>query len=222
MELKIVKADIERNPFIGMFLQTNETHSFLPPTTPSHLVSLVQDALGTQAVKLFISQSPLIGIFSVVNSNGVVLSKQAEAREISVFKKLGLNVCFMDKLAPGNTVLCNDYGCVVPKLVERKQAQEIQDCLGVPVLRVEFDSIQAIGSGCVANNYGLLAYNELEDGEIKLICDQLKVSSSARATNNLGTPYNKYGLVANSNGAVVGSLTTGFELQRIYSTLSKE
>ncbi|MBI5635795.1 translation initiation factor IF-6 [Candidatus Micrarchaeota archaeon] len=220
--MKILKTDVERNPFIGMFLQTNETHSFLPPTAPPHLVGQVQDALGTQVVKLFISQSPLIGIFSVVNSNGAVLSKQAEAQEISVFKKLGLNACFMDKLAPGNTVLCNDYGAVVPKLVERKQAQEIQDCLGVAVLRAEFDSIQAIGSGCVANNYGLLAYNELDDGEIKTIAEHLKVKSSARATNNLGTPYNKYGLVANSKGAIVGSLTTGFELQRIYSTLSKE
>ncbi|MEW5955684.1 MAG: translation initiation factor 6, partial [Candidatus Micrarchaeota archaeon] len=76
-----------------------------------------------------------------------------------------------------------------------------------------------VGSLNVVTNKGLFACNEASDEELKEL-EKIFGVPAGKGTANLGSPCNGLCMAANSHGAAVGELTTGFEVQRIYEALS--
>src|SRR3989338_3339070 len=127
----IKKSHYYKNPFVGLFLKTNDRHTLIPKKAPATLVSGVS-SLQTDAVELLINQSPLLGLFSVLNSTGCILHQEAENEEKRILKKLGYNVYVMkNSLAPGNMLLANDHACYLSPQVPKKELAAIGECLGV-------------------------------------------------------------------------------------------
>ena len=71
------------------------------------------------------------------------------------------------------------------------------------------------------SNKGVLAHPLIREEEKRKIQEVLKVPVET-GTINGGVPYVKMGIVANSKGAVVGTLTTGPELMAMTRTLGIE
>ncbi len=223
MTYRIAKAGYYKNPFIGLYIRTNDRHTLMAKNAPEKIHSAVKNALGTETVELFINQSPLVGLFCVLNSNGCILAADAEKAEKSAIKKLGYNVhALKSSLTPGNSILVNDKSCLASPQLPRLEAKEVADCLGVEVFQHKLSGISTIGATNVATNNGLLAYNDVTDVEFKHMLKIMQVPGGSNGTTNNGVVYNSFGLVANSRGALVGELTTGFETQRVYEALSGE
>jgi len=218
--MPLQKISFLKNPFIGLFLKCNDSHALVPRNLSHKYVSTIEEALQVSATPLLVNQSDLIGIFCAMNSNGVVMPSFAEKQDVSIVKKLGLNVCLVDELqAIGNNILVNDKACLLNPHYPAHTAKKIADCLGVETSQEHLLSkIPTVGSISVVTNRGLLAYNETPEIELKKLSKFFGVPGDVGSCN-MGTPFNAMGVVANSKGGLVGELSSGFETQRIYEAL---
>lgn len=220
MSFKIARSSIQRNPFIGLFLRTNDSISLAPKLLPPKNVAQIESVLETRVVELFINQSPLIGILTALNNNGVVLPAFAEEEEKRLLKKEGLNVCVLSTpFAPGNLILANDNGVLASPLLSKKQVVEVRDCLGGELFQQAVAGINVVGSSSVATNNGVLAFNQASAVELKFF-EKIFKTHALNGSCNMGVEFNSLGVVANTRGALAGELTSGFEVQRIYEALS--
>lgn len=216
-EALVLKSSFYNNPFVGMYFKASDQLALAPSNAPVKVVELVERALGVPTVKLLLSQSNLLGLFSCMNSKGVVVTDLAEKAEVALLKKRGLNILLLEGLSPGNNVVANDKAALVSSRVEKKDLRKIEDCLGVEVFQ-HFFATPALITSTIATNSGLLTHNEITETELKFLEKIFKVQGSQGTVNN-GVPFNSLGAVANSKGAVVGDGTSGFETQRIFNAL---
>ncbi len=217
--MDVVKFSLHKNPFIGLFFKASDKHVLLPSTLEGKAAAIFESTLKVTPIRLLVDHSRLLGVFTALNSSGCVLPSFAGEAEVKALKAHGLNVLKLDKFSPGTTILCNDFGVVVSPEFSRAAARNVADCLGVELIQTKVGSVNPIGLLNLVTNKGLLAYNNCSNEEIQKLKNFFKVKSADHATGNLGSAVG-VSAVANSNGAVVGDLTSGFEVQRIYEVLS--
>ncbi|NYZ75382.1 translation initiation factor IF-6 [Candidatus Micrarchaeota archaeon] len=219
--MAIVRLSLQKNPFLGLFFRASDKLLLCPKSAPHKTVSPMVEALGVEPVHLFVDQSPLIGLLSAMNAHGVVLPDFSEKEEQEILKKRGLNVMKLACFAPGNNILVNDSAALVSPAIPARDVKRIGDCFGVEVLQTKIAGFNTIGALNIVTNKGFFACNEASDEELKQLEKIFKVSAG-KGTANLGSPCNGLSLTANSKGAAVGEMTTGFEVQRVYDALSLE
>jgi len=159
----------------------------------------------------------LIGLFSAMNNNGIVIPHITYDKEIKNIKKeLDINVCTIETkhTAIGNIIACNDNGAIVSKEIEDYNIKKIEDCLGVEVIPMRISNYNTLGSMCIATNNGFLVYNDIDDDEMEILEKIFKVEG-INTTVNFGFQFPSYGVVANTKNCLVGSSTTGIESMRI-------
>jgi translation initiation factor 6 len=217
ISVKLHKASFYNNPFVGLYLRASDRLVLSPPTISAKLLEQVEDALAVPVLKLFVNSSPLLGVFCAMNSNGVVLPSFADERECKELRKAGLNVCTIERLSPGNNIAANDHAGVVGEKMPRAELGKLSDCLGVEVHHPRFGEFP-LAPTTVVTNKGLLAYNELTELELKKL-EHIFGVKGVNTTSNMGVYFNSLSVVANSNGAIVGGLTSGVETQKIYEAL---
>ncbi|MBI5224235.1 translation initiation factor IF-6 [Candidatus Micrarchaeota archaeon] len=216
---QIKKLSFYKNPFIGLFIKSSEKLTLIPKNIHEKNIPQIEDALQAKVIPMFICQSPTLGIFCALNSNGIVVSALAEKHELKPLKDEGLNICYLDeRFSPGNNILTNDNAALVNPSIPKVEIKRIADCLGVEVSNHPIANLQTVGSTNIATNSGLLANNDISDVELKMLERIFKVRG-LKGTVNLGSLANSYGVVANTKGAIVGEATSGSEMQRIYESL---
>lgn len=170
--------------------------------------------------KVSIAESELVGLFSAANSNGIILPKIIKEEEIKKIKKIGVNVLILKEkfTAIGNLICVNDKGAIASELISKKSLKEMEDCLGVEIYQTKIANIKIVGSVCFATNKGALVHRDASEEDLRIIKEILKVDIE-KGSINLGSPFIKSGIIANSYSALVGSKTSGFELDIIVRTL---
>jgi translation initiation factor 6 len=208
------------NPWIGMFIRTNDSVTMLPIDSMDKLDAIVRERLGTEIIKISIGDSNLLGVYVAMNANGVVLPNVAREAEIAALKKAGLNVhVSTDKHnALGNNVAANNKGGIINPYMERAEAAAMGDALGVELVPLDIAGFSTVGSACVATDTGFLAHFRSSEDDLARLKDALKVPGN-KGTMNTGTGFVAYGAVVNSRGYVVGENTTAFEVGRLEEAL---
>lgn len=216
-----MKTSYYGNPWIGMFVKTNDSVTMLPVDSMKKLDDAVESSLKTTVVKIGMGDSNLLGVYVVMNSNGVVLPNIVKSEEAEMLKKMGLNVHISsDKCnAHGNNIAVNDKGGIINPNVEREDAKKIADALGVELVPMTIAEFSTVGSACLATNQGYLAHYKTSDDELKKLSDALKVNGN-KGTMNTGTGFISYGAVVNKNGYIVGENTTAYEIGRLEDALN--
>ncbi len=208
------------NPWIGMFIKTNDEVTILPLDSVRKLEDAVKESLGTEIIKSSIADSNLIGIYAAMNSNGVILPNVTGEKELEAMKKNGLNV-YVSKArnnANGNNIAVNDKGGIVNPHVNKREVKAMEDALGVELVPMKVAGYATVGSLCIATNSGFLSHFKTSDGELGRLKDALKVDGN-KGTVNTGTGFVAYGVVVNSKGYIAGESTTAFELGRVEEAL---
>ena len=173
---------------------------------------------------LTLANTDFIGIFSALNSNGILVPKILTEKEIKFLsdlkKDLKINVGFVKTkfTALGNLILCNDNGAVISKLIPKKEIRLIQDVLDVEIEYSKIAGLNTVGSCGISTNKGCVVHRDATESEIKTIQDILKVDVNI-GTVNFGSPFVGSGVVANSKGALIGGTTTGPEITRVQEAL---
>lgn len=214
MFLTVYLSSIVGSASIGVYTLATETIAIVPPMVPKQKAQEIADWLKTKLVYTSISGSVLAGALACANSNGMLLPNSVREEELTQIKcAYDGNITIMEtkRNAFGNLILANDKGAVVDPRFKAPEIKKIGDALGVEVMQTEIAGLPYVGSLAVATNKGLLAHPLLKDEERKVLEGVFKVPVDV-GTINCGIPYVGTGLIANSNAAVAGSMTTGPEM----------
>ncbi|MFA6048505.1 MAG: translation initiation factor IF-6 [Candidatus Micrarchaeia archaeon] len=221
MDAVIRKVSFYNNPFIGLFIRASDELALVPKNAPEKLLKQAQEAFGAvPVIRMFINQSPLLGIYAAMNSKGCVLPSFASSEDVSLLKKHGLNVFLLDEhQACGNNILANNKAAFANPRISQKAASGISDALGVEVFQQQpLSGVGTFGSANVVTNKGLLAFNDTPDAELKRMETVFGVKGLSGSVN-FGSPYCGTGVASNCHGALLGENTSGHEAQRVYEAL---
>lgn len=221
--MHVFQLNFHGDPNLGLYAKACEKFCLI-----GNLISdtaRIEKWLEVEVKQVTIANTDFVGMLSAFNSNGIVLPKIVNEREMKFFdgieREFDINVEILpSKLtAFGNLILCNDKGAVISKLFDKKEKEIIEDCLQVEVATGEIARLSTVGSCGITTNRGCLLHRDAKEEEIKLIEDVLQVEVNI-GTANFGSPFVGSCIVANSNAALTGLPTTAPELSRIAESLN--
>jgi len=217
--MAIVRVSFGRIPYLGVFALTTDKIALLPERFNVR-EQLVLDALGVPVLKTSFDGSPLLGVLATGNSRALVCSDLLELMREKGLVKLGVKVLRVPGrfTAFGNIVLANDKGALANPDLPDGFLGSIGESLGVPVERGTIAGIKNVGAAGVATNKGALVHPDVSSEEIEHLSNVLRVPAEV-GTACGGVKYVGLCVVANSNGAIAGEVTTGPELGRVESAL---
>ncbi|AMM53349.1 translation initiation factor IF-6 [Pyrococcus kukulkanii] len=224
--MHIERLDFENSPYLGVFGVATDRVVLIREGLQEKKLDVIREVLKVPVIEASIMKSRIIGILAAGNSNAIIVPWyiwDTELEEIrGKFKEYGIDteiVPFETKYtALGNLVLVNDKAALVSTKFSREEAKKIGDILGVEVERGVIAGLHAVGSAGVVTNKGGLVHPEASDEELKWLSELFKVDVYV-GTANMGVPYVGSCMLANSNGVVVGHLTTGPEIVKIEEAL---
>lgn len=216
--LPVVKANLRRNPFLGVFALATDRHLLVPRL--EKIEGALGRALGLKPISTTIAGSSLIGALAVGNSWGILTSGFLSGEEEELLSGLGLRVGRLPgkQTAAGNMVLANDQGAVVSPELGPSALRVVEETLGVRVRRGTLAGLRNPGAAGVATNSGALVHPDATEQELRVVEEALGVPVDV-GTACGGVKWVGACIIANSRGAAVGTPTTGPELGRIESAL---
>lgn len=217
--MRIEKKNLLGNPFIGVFGTTNNNITLLPSGASEKFKKLTEETLETEIVSLNLSNSSLIGLFSLMNDKGIVVPETVYDSEIKLLKEHFDNVGIVsDFTAIANLASCNNKSCIASTCLSKETANTIQETLDVSLTQTTLANTEVVGSCLLITDNGFLANPNISDEELQKIRKTLGLDGNVGSIN-YGTPFIKGGLIANKKGAIVGLPTTAYELGRIDEAL---
>ncbi len=215
------RLDFNNNPYLGVFCRVNDTVAFATPNLQEKEKAAVEEVLNIKVVNTAIGGSTITGSLLAINSHGAVVADFIGEDEIDVLSKTfdGNVLVIKDNFnAAGNNILANDYGAIIHPMMSDKTIKDIKGVLDVEVERGTIAGIKTVGMAAVATNKGVLCHPKLEEDEKDRLERVMGVDVNIGTVNH-GVPYVGAGLIANKNGAIAGSRTTGIEMGRIEDAL---
>jgi translation initiation factor 6 len=217
-----IKYQIRGSDYVGAFASVNDTHCFLVRDATEAAKRVISEALEVDIVPVSVGGSGFVGILSRANSNGVLLANIATDDELAAFRSRSgsINVGVLESSlnAIGNNILANDKIAIVNPDYSRDDMKNIEDVLGVEVVREALGGFKTVGAGNLLTNKGLVVNNRSTDEE-KEAAEKVTGFESVRTTANTGSLSIGVSALVNSKGMVVGNSTTGYELTRIMEAL---
>ncbi len=212
----IERVNYRGNPNLGVFMRANDNIALVPEGCTDSFSTVLKRSLEVEVFKCQISGTSLNGAMIAMNNNGIVLPKNAYKEEIKALKSLGINVGVLDDkyTALGNLILVNDNGGIITPNFTKKSKKRIEETLDIEVESTMIADFRTVGAIGAATNKGAVIHPMVNEGDIELVESLLKVYVDV-GTINRGVGFVRTGIVANSQGAVMGQLTTGPEIARI-------
>jgi len=207
---------------VGLFAVPTEEICLIPPQLKPRQKKLIEDVLGVKVIPTTLAGSILLAPMAVGNSNGILFSNMVLEEEIEAVRKLvgDLNIGVVEGkyTAIGNLVLANDRAALASSILPKRALKKIEDVLGVEVVTGRIAGRSYVGSLATVTNIGGLVFAEVSEEEEKKLSEIFKVDVIPGTVNN-GIRFVRSGVIANSRGAIVGSMTTGPELMTISRAL---
>lgn len=218
------RIDILGNSSIGIFGFSTDTYTFLPNTTKSRVANIAKSILKTDLILTSLSNSNLNGLFAIGNKNHILLphlvsESELNSIQVQISSDVSLHVIDSKITAFGNTIVCNDKIAIVHKEFSIKEKKLIGDYLDVEILTKSFLDNSLLGSMIFLSSKGFLTHPLFEEEDLEWLSAVFGVKGDV-VTVNRGTPYPRLGIIANKNGILIGSDTTGPEIMRISSVLN--
>lgn len=204
-----------------MFARATDEVLLVRPDVDEDTETDLAAELDVPVVPTTVGGSGTVGSLAAGNSHGLVVSSRVSERERErIGDAIDLRIGELPGRinAAGNVVLANDNGAYVHPDIPRDAVQAVRDALDVPVERGALGGVRTVGAAAVATDEGVLCHPETSDEELDALEEVLGVPADI-GTINYGGPLVGSGLLANSNGYVVGDDTSGPELGRIDSAL---
>ena len=220
---KFQRLDFFENPNIGVFSKATDDVCLIRRMLPKKIMKRVSAALQTEFIELQIADATIVGSLLVCNKHGVVVSNIVTEDEISLLESFGFSVLPIEDTlnAVGNDMLVNDAGGLIHPSIADETVEAIESCLQIPFTKGTIAGLETVGMAAVATNKGVLCHPKVDEEEKKVLESVFQVPVMIGTVNH-GVPLIGSGLVANSHGAVFGSLTTGIEMGRIVEALQIE
>ena len=220
--MNAAKYAINGSDCVGAFALATDKYVFVGRSATEGSKKFLSTMLGVEAIDMSIGGMDFIGVLARANSNGMLVSNLTTDREMDAIRgmKLGINIEVLGSTlnAVGNNMILNDRVAIVNPEYSRKDMATIGDVLGVEVIGSSIGSFKTVGANDILTNKGLVINNHASDEEKEKL-DKETGFDSVRSTANMGSLGVGIAVVANSNGALIGDTTTGYEFSRIVDGL---
>jgi translation initiation factor 6 len=210
--MRVLKTSFRGNPAVGLYIYVTDEYCLAGPEVPDHDFLELERVFGVKAHRFTIAGTGLLGVFLAGNDTLLVPGITFE-RELKILEKLGIKYAIIETIhtALGNNILCNSKGCLVSEEYSEADRQQISAALGLEVKPFKIRDIMVVGSCAVATERGCVCHKGVQDFEKDMIEQNLKVPVIT-GTVNMGNPYIKAGLAANSRGMLIGDTSGGPEI----------
>jgi translation initiation factor 6 len=216
----LIQTEFQGRESLGVYCRTTDERCLIPPNFSDSIRDQAEDALEVPVDQVTVGGTSILGALTAVNTNGVLVADIVSEREKRTFEDAGLEVGELSGVvnAAGNAVLCNDHGAIVDPRCPEDLLETIEDTLDVPVEIGTVGGVRTPAAAALVTNEGALLHPKATEAEIATVEDVLDVDSMPGTVNH-GSPYVGSGVVANSFGALIGTETTGPELNRLEDAL---
>lgn len=203
-----------------MYGRSTDDRCLVPPTLSEDDAEQTEQALEVPVSTVTIGGTSILGALAAMNSHGILVADIVSNREEKQLEEMGLNVGILSGVvnAAGNAVLCNDNGAIVDPRCPRELLETIEDTLDVPVEIGTVGGVRTPAAAALVTNQGALLHPKATEAEVATVEDVLGVDSMPGTVNH-GSPYVGSAVVANSHGALIGTTTTGPEMNRLEDAL---
>lgn len=203
----IQKTTFQQSPNIGIFSNSNNEVTLVPPATPDGFKEKIKNTLGTQVLETTVSNSTLIGIFTALNDEKIIVPPTTTEREE---EKLQGHFNQVIKLqtkytAIGNLITMNNQSIAASNMINTDK---------IDFKNLDIAGTDLIGSCIFLTDEGFLSHRNSTKQELQEIQETFKAEGDV-GTVNFGDPYVSTGMIGNEQGILVGDQTTGPELNRI-------
>lgn len=217
--MAISTGDILGNSQVGVYLTVVGNNLFYPSSLDKPAIEEISQCFDLEMNPMLIGGSSLLGSLIVGNNKGIAVADIATEEDLDKLSSFGEVVILESGVnAAGNLVECNDHGAIVSKSIPSPGVELIGEVLGVKTARTRVAGQDTVGSLLVANNKGILSHPDITSSEVKEIEAVMSVPVMV-GTVCFGSPYVGAGCVTSENDALVGSGSTGPELNRIEDAL---
>jgi len=168
-----------------------------------------------------IATMDLVGLVAAGNSNGILLPYTISNDELEAIRNSSEGkVEWIDSkmTALGNIIIANDHGAICHPEFDRKARETMADVLDVEIVPGTIAKLPIVGANAIVTNKGAIVHPMATSDEIEMLTQLLKVEIEV-GTVNRGSPYTSLGVLANIDGMIAGSDTTGVELAHISQVL---
>lgn len=216
----LLQTKFQGRESLGVYARATDERCLIPPTLGDGVADEVEDALEVPAIEVTVGGTSIVGALSAMNSSGVLVADIVHEHEIDTLEDQGLEVGILEGIvnAAGNSILCNDSGAVVDPRFPEDLLGVIEATLDVEVEIGTIGGVRTPASAALATNVGALLHPKATEAEIATVEDVLDVPSMPGTVNH-GSPYVGSGVIANTQGALIGTTTTGPELNRLEDAL---
>jgi translation initiation factor 6 len=213
------RLKVAGSTLLGVFARATEKIVLLPPETRDEAIVVLEDGLKVSSLRIAVAGSSVIGSLVCGNSNGFVLTSQADREDLRKLSGYGKVARLPGRInAAGNVILANDSTALTHPGLSKRACDAVSKTLGVDVVQGTIGGLKTVGMAAIATNKGLLVHPRTSEGEIAMLEDAFDLPVDV-GTVNFGSPLVGSGILANSHGYFAGDETSGPELGRIEDAL---
>ena len=217
------KVNFKGDPNIGLYCVATDKYAILGEELNKNKLKLLNEVLDVPVITSNIYGTPFVGIFCVANSNTVLVPEIIFDKEFENLKKQLSGIADVKKIktlktALGNNILCNDKIGILSQEFSEKESKDIQNALDVKTKTMKLAEGDVPGSYGILTNKGGIFGSIVQNAEIK-VAEKLTGFEIGVGTVSTGSSIMSSGIIANSNGFLVSSNSTGFEMGRIDESL---
>lgn len=218
--MKLYKTALQGNPNVGLYGFCTDTYCIVAPEFTTEQVKKIQEVLRVPVYQIKIARTSLVGALVTGNKNILLVPSITDDAEIHNLKqfKIPYKVIQTKVTALGNAILCNDNGALVSREYSADTKKIIRQALQVTLHPGEIATTEVPGSCVVHNKHAAVIHAFATEIQIKEVESLLGVKCT-KGTVNFGSPYIRSGVLANSNGMIIGDASTGIEIENIYEAL---
>lgn len=223
---RILKLNFHGDPNVGLHGLTTDKFCLLGRCTTEGDVKEIEKILKVPVIQIGLYGTDLIGLFAVATRDSVLIPDIVFPNELKKIKEELAEVSTethtikTEHTALGNNILLNEKSGIISTVFDKKAVAQIKNAF--PKIKFEQFDLSGLtipGSvGKVTNKGGIFSPN-LSDADIKKI-EKLFGFEIGLGTVNMGNPFVSSGIIANSQGIIVGSASSGYEMSRVFESLS--
>jgi translation initiation factor 6 len=204
--MHMFKTSFNGNPNIGLLGIATDDYCIIGSPIPEKTVRRIEETLKVPVIITEICGTELAGVFCAANTRCLLLPDIVFGNELKILDKhkIKYELIKTKHTALGNNILCNDFGCIISKKFGKIEISKIEKALGVKAVESTINRLDIVGSAAVLNTKGCLVHEDIKKEEKELIEDLLNIRCGT-GTINMGSPFVKAGIIANSKGVVVSS-----------------